>query len=179
MRKIPGGAKISKVIIDNKEPDKPMLSMERVKEYLAMIGQRSILLPLGIALCIFSVAMNIVAEALSVPEDLIGVGGMFSLIAVAVGLFIITGIKYKGYAEVKKKEVYELRGIFSSPSGKIFGIYDINSQRGFWINYHSPVNGIIADSFDEETKTLSFHSEDGKFSVQLKGVLDQSQNAGI
>lgn len=82
-------------------------------------------------------------------------------------------------AEVKKKEVYELRGIFSSPSGKIFGIYDINSQRGFWINYHSPVNGIIADSFDEETKTLSFHSEDGKFSVQLKGVLDQSQNAGI
>ena len=81
--------------------------------------------------------------------------------------------------EVKEKEVYELRGIFSSPSGKIFGIYDVNSQRGFWINYHSPVNGIIADSFDEETKTLSFHSEDGKFSVQLKGVLDQSQNAGI
>ena len=81
--------------------------------------------------------------------------------------------------EVKEKEVYELRGIFSSPSGKIFGIYDVNSQRGFWINYHSPVNGIIADSFDEETKTLSFHSEDGKFSVQLKGVLDQSQNEGI
>jgi len=82
-------------------------------------------------------------------------------------------------AEVKEKEVYELRGIFSSPSGKIFGIYDVNSQKGFWINYHSPVNGIIADSFDEGTKTLSFHSEDGKFSVQLKGILDQSQNAGI
>lgn len=81
--------------------------------------------------------------------------------------------------KVKEKEVYELRGIFSSPSGKIFGIYDVNSQRGFWINYHSPVNGIIADSFDEETKTLSFHSEDGKFSVQLKGVLDKSQNEGI
>ena len=94
---------IQEAVNENPDEDKPMLSMDRVKEYLSMISKRSILLPLGIALCIFSVAMNIVAEALSLPEVLIGVGGMFGMIAVAIGLFIFIGIKYKEYAEIRKK----------------------------------------------------------------------------
>ena len=139
---------IQEAVTENPDEDKPMLSMERVKEYLAMIGQRSILLPLGIALCIFSVAMNIVAEALSVPEDLIGVGGMFSLIAVAVGLFIITAIKYKEYAEVKKKECslsIESAEYVRNERKRFKSTYGLMSSFGIGLCILSVLNPIIFD----------------------------------
>ena len=46
---------ISEAVTENPVEDKPMLSMDRVKEYLSMNNTRAILTPLGIALCILSV----------------------------------------------------------------------------------------------------------------------------
>ena len=95
---------ISEAVTENPVEDKPMLSMDRVKEYLSMNNTRAILTPLGIALCILSVVSPILADILPVDLDIIGAGGLFSLIAIAVGLFIFSGIKNKEYAEVKNKE---------------------------------------------------------------------------
>ena len=95
---------ISEAVTENPVEDKPMLSLDRVKEYLSMNNTRAILTPLGIALCILSVVSPILADILPVDMDIIGVGGMFSLIAIAVGLFIFSGIKNREYAEVKNKE---------------------------------------------------------------------------
>ena len=95
---------ISDAVTENPSEDKPMLSLDRVKEYISMINTKSILLPLGIALCIFSVACNIVADIFQIDLESLGVGGMFSMIAVAVGLFIFSGIKSKEFVEVKRKE---------------------------------------------------------------------------
>lgn len=95
---------ISEAVTENPVEDKPMLSMDRVKEYLSMNNTRAILTPLGIALCILSVVSPILADILPVDLDIIGAGGMFGIIAIAVGLFIFSGIKSKEYAEVKNKE---------------------------------------------------------------------------
>ena len=95
---------ISEAVTENPVEDKPMLSLDRVKEYLSMNNTRAILTPLGIALCILSVVSPILADILPVDLDIIGAGGLFSLIAIAVGLFIFSGIKNKEYAEVKNKE---------------------------------------------------------------------------
>ncbi len=95
---------ISEAVTENPVEDKPMLSMDRVKEYLSMNNTRAILTPLGIALCILSVVSPILADILPVDINIIGAGGMFGIIAIAVGLFIFSGIKNKEYAEVKNKE---------------------------------------------------------------------------
>ena len=95
---------ISEAVTENPVEDKPMLSMDRVKEYLSMNNTRAILTPLGIALCILSVVSPILAGILPVDLDIIGAGGMFGIIAIAVGLFIFSGIKSKEFAEVKNKE---------------------------------------------------------------------------
>ncbi len=95
---------ISEAVTENPVEDKPMLSMDRVKEYLSMNNTRAILTPLGIALCILSVVSPILADILPVDINIIGAGGMFGIIAIAVGLFIFSGIKNKEFAEVKNKE---------------------------------------------------------------------------
>ncbi len=97
---------ITEAVQENPDENKPMLSMQRVKDYITMNNGNSIIAPLGIALCIFSVAMNIVDEIipLGILNGLLGIGGMFGLIAIAVGLFIFSGIRRKEYAEVRNKE---------------------------------------------------------------------------
>lgn len=97
---------ISEAVAENSEESKPMLSMDRVKEYLEMNNQRSILMPLGIALCIFSVAFNIIVDAIPGLSSLepLGVSAMFMSIAGAVVLFIVSGNKKKEFAEIFKKE---------------------------------------------------------------------------
>ena len=95
---------ISEAVTENPVEEKPMLSMDRVKEYLSMNNTRAILIPLGIALCILSVVSPILAEILPDALGVIGAGGMFGIIAIAVGLFIFSGIKSKEFAEVKNKE---------------------------------------------------------------------------
>ena len=90
---------ISEAVTENPDEAKPMLSMDRVKEYLAMVSQRSILLPLGIALCIFSVAFNILADLIpGLDLDALGVSAMFLAIGGAVILFVMSGIKKKEFA---------------------------------------------------------------------------------
>ncbi|MBE7069797.1 MAG: DUF4097 domain-containing protein [Ruminococcaceae bacterium] len=94
---------IGEQVTESPDETKPILSIDRIKSYLSMINQRALLIPIGIALCICCVASPIIAESL--PFDLLGgVGGMFTMIAVAVVLFVLVGIKGKEYTEVRKKE---------------------------------------------------------------------------
>ena len=96
---------ISEAVTENPDENKPMLSMDRIKEYIEMNSQRSILMPLGVALCIFSVAFNILADMVpGLDFHFLGVSGMFLAIAGAVVLFIFSGMKKKEFAEVAKKE---------------------------------------------------------------------------
>ena len=95
---------ISEAVAENPDEDKPMLSLDRVKEYLGMMSQHSILVPLAIGLCIFSVAFNIIADAIPGFPEFLGVICMFLSIGVAVGLFIYEGTKKNEYKEIYKKE---------------------------------------------------------------------------
>ena len=95
---------ISEAVAENPDENKPMLSLDRVKEYLGMMSQHSVLVPLAIALCIFSVAFNIIADAIPGFPEAFGVVLMFLSIGVAVGLFIYEGIRKNEYKEVYTKE---------------------------------------------------------------------------
>ncbi|MCR5383410.1 MAG: DUF4097 domain-containing protein [Saccharofermentans sp.] len=96
---------ISEAVTENPDEAKPMLSMDRVKDYLAMMSKHSIYVPLGIALCIFSVAFNILADIIpGLNLEALGVSSMFLAIGGAVVLFVLSGIKKKEFAEVKRKE---------------------------------------------------------------------------
>ena len=95
---------ISEAVAENPDEDKPMLSLDRVKEYLSMMSQHSMLVPLAIGLCIFSVAFNILADAIPGCPEFVGVLLMFLSLGVAVGLFIYEGIRKNEYKEVYKKE---------------------------------------------------------------------------
>ena len=95
---------ISEAVAENPDEDKPMLSLDRVKEYLSMMSQYSMLVPLAIGLCIFSVAFNIIADAIPGFPEFLGVVCMFLSIGVAVGLFIYEGIRRNEYKEIYAKE---------------------------------------------------------------------------
>lgn len=95
---------ISEAVAENPDENKPMLSLDRVKEYLNMMSQHSMLVPLAIGLCIFSVAFNILADAIPGCPEFVGVLLMFLSLGVAVGLFIYEGIRKNEYKEIYKKE---------------------------------------------------------------------------
>ena len=94
---------IQEAVTENPDEDKPMLSMDRIKEYLGMISQHSVLVPLAIALCIFSVAFNIIADAIPGCPEVIGVIFMFLSIGVAVGLFIFEGLRKRNLMKYIRK----------------------------------------------------------------------------
>ena len=95
---------ISEAVAENPDENKPMLSLDRVKEFLGMISQRSILVPLAIGLCIFSVAFNILADMIPFIPETLGVVAMFLSIGVAVGLFVFEGMRKNEYKEIYAKE---------------------------------------------------------------------------
>lgn len=123
---------IGEQVNESADEDKPILSIDRIKSYLSMINMRALLIPIGIALCICSVAAPIIEEALSIDLEVLGVGGMFTMIAAAVVLFVFAGIKGKEYAEVRRKEcslsiegaeyVRNERSSFKSPYGMLTSI---------------------------------------------------------
>ena len=90
---------ISRIISDTREQgsEKPMLSMDRVREYIATVGTRSLLIPLGVAFCIMSVTTGmmggLVASGNNKVIDVIGGAGFFLLITAAVVLFIMSRSK--------------------------------------------------------------------------------------
>ena len=95
---------ISEEVTENLDESKPMLSMDRVKDYLTMISQRSILVPLAIALCISCIVPPIIGDMLPLLEKVVGPLGLFGFIGIAVGLFVFQGIRRKEYREIYRKE---------------------------------------------------------------------------
>lgn len=95
---------ITEAVTENPDGEKPMLPMERVKAYLNMMSKFSIFMPLGVALCIFSTAMNMLTDLFSLKIALVGIGGMFSLVGVAVVLFVLCGIQRGKFKDIKNKE---------------------------------------------------------------------------
>ena len=139
---------ISEAVTENPTEEKPMLSMDRVKEYLSMVSMKAILTPLGVALCILSIISPILADILPVDVDIVGAGGMFGIIAVAVGLFIFSGLKSKDYAEVKNKECslsIECAEYVRNERRGFKSTYGLMSSFGIGLCILSIINPIIVD----------------------------------
>lgn len=94
--------------IKNAAPDKPMLTMERVKEYIATVSIRSLMIPLGVALCIMSITGGIASEIVggsNAVADVLGSCTFFVMIAVAIVLFITSRSKNKAFEDINQNAV--------------------------------------------------------------------------
>lgn len=100
---------ISQIIRDNKEPDKPILSFERVKEFISAVSARSVLIASGVGLCIMSIMTWPTASLISFGNDkvtgVLGTVGFFAFIAAAVVFFIISASKNSDFKEINKDTV--------------------------------------------------------------------------
>ncbi|MCR4695141.1 MAG: permease prefix domain 1-containing protein [Pseudobutyrivibrio sp.] len=96
---------IADQMTEEKRDTRPVLPMEKAKEYIEIQGQKGNLVSFGVFLCITSVLSPIIFGISDL--DLIvnfGIAGMFIMIAVAVILFIIAGSK-GDFKEIEKKTV--------------------------------------------------------------------------
>ena len=140
---------ITEAVTENPDEDKPMLSMDRVKDYLTMNSQRSILAPLGIGLCIFAPAFTILADMLHLNVGAIGVSLMFLAVAAAVILFIMSANKKKEYSEVRKKQCslsIECAEYVRSERRSFKSSYGLMSSFGIGLCILSIVNPMIIGS---------------------------------
>lgn len=140
---------IGEQVTESADEAKPMLSMDRVKEYLNMISQRSILIPLGIALCIFCSAFNIIADMTPLIPETMGVSAMFLAIAAAVILFVIARGKRKEFNEIYDKQVslsIESAEYVRSERKRFRSGYGLMSSIGIGLCILSVVNPIIIGS---------------------------------
>ncbi|MDR0742522.1 MAG: hypothetical protein LBE98_03600 [Puniceicoccales bacterium] len=75
---------------------------------------------------------------------------------------------------------YELRGILIRDNVRLFNIYNPTNNRSKWVKQGDSRDQMVIDSFDERSKTLYFHTSDGKsFSVKPKNTLNGLHGSGI
>ncbi|MDR1890775.1 MAG: hypothetical protein LBQ23_01140 [Puniceicoccales bacterium] len=75
---------------------------------------------------------------------------------------------------------YELRGILIKDNIRVFNIYNQVDGRYKWVKQGDGRGQIVIDSFDEYSKTLYFHTSDGKsYAVRLKNTLNSLNALGI
>lgn len=95
---------------DNKNP---LMSLKEVQEYLASYAKAAKTISLGVVLCILGVSLLLLFQQLSVDnifrtalvldgDDLFGLIPLFGFIAVAVGLFIHSGMSLSKYQNVSQ-----------------------------------------------------------------------------
>lgn len=93
--------------------DSPLMSMKEVQEYLSLYTRAAKAIALGVALCILGVSLLLLFEQLyndnifrSVlimdGDDLFGLISLFLFVAIAVGLFIQSGMSLSKYENVSK-----------------------------------------------------------------------------
>lgn len=83
------------------EPRRQII-MDEAKDYLLAKKNNGLLVAMGVMLCIMSVTGPIVTDAFNLPDS-IGVLLMFSMVAIAVGLFVYGGIIFGKWDYIKKE----------------------------------------------------------------------------
>ena len=89
-----------------REAEKPrrFISMDEVKSYLESEKRNGILVGIGVMLCIMCVVPPILGEFLwQLGAEKFGVIGLFLFIAVAVGLFVFSGVRGSDWDFIKKE----------------------------------------------------------------------------
>ena len=90
------------------EPPLRKVSMEEANAFLQANEKRSLLIPIGVALCIISFVPTIILDCFASTRNLtdcIVAPLLFILIAAAVGLFIISGHKMQPYGYLNREGI--------------------------------------------------------------------------
>ncbi|MDR2628883.1 MAG: hypothetical protein LBC30_02760 [Puniceicoccales bacterium] len=75
---------------------------------------------------------------------------------------------------------YELRGILIRDDVRLFNIHNPTNNKSKWVRQGDGRAQMVIDSFDDHSKTLYFHTLDGKsFSIKLKDTLNNLNGLGI
>lgn len=140
---------------DSREEQK--LSFEQAKNYLTVNEDFGLKIGLGVALCILSPVVSCIvdplAEAGYLPvklADMTGAIALFLMVAVAVGIFITSGISFGKYEDIKKKKVvldYGTRQAVTKQYEKFHQLFGTRIAVGVILCILSIVPSIVCDTF--------------------------------
>lgn len=81
------------------------LSIEEIKKYIRAYNMKSILIAIGVFLCIISPIFPIIGDMIGFTFiENIMVAVMLAVIAIAVGFFVLSGIMLKQFDDIKYKQ---------------------------------------------------------------------------
>ncbi len=86
------------------ESPRRFVSMDEVERYFVDAKRRAFMIGIGVLLCITCVIHPIIADSLGSQYEKFGVAGMFISIAVAVGLFVFSGIVGSQWDYITKEQ---------------------------------------------------------------------------
>lgn len=87
------------------ESPRRFVSAAEVEDYLATMKRKALMVGIGVMLCICSVTCPIILDEVANGDfsEFYGAMGMFAAIAIAVGLFVFSGIMSSGWEFLKKE----------------------------------------------------------------------------
>lgn len=94
---------IKEVIVNQPEIDYRMVSMDEVKNYLNDKNRFGLMIAIGVYLCITSVCGFFLCEAFHLDNEILGIIYLFFSIAIAVGLFVYSGMSMSKWDFLEKE----------------------------------------------------------------------------
>ena len=158
------------------EPPLRKVSMEEANRFLAVNKKRSVLTPLGVALCILGAVPTILIECFDKTEklaDMLGAPLLFIMVAIGVALFIISGQKMKPYDYLSKEGIdteYGVSGMAGDKKAKYEPKHTIFIVVGVILLILSFIPTIIIDAAFPDSSTADSVSGALFFGMVALGV---------
>lgn len=133
-------------------PDKRILTLDETRHYIRTCSKRSLLIALGVMLCIISPIFPIIGDMVDIliVENII-ISLMFVTIAVAVAMFIFASTFLKDYAYIMKHTCvldYQASQYVQNEKERMKPIYSICLAIGVLLCIVCVIPPIIMDSFN-------------------------------
>ena len=94
---------VEKVHEREQEQPRRFVNSKEIQEYLSSEAKAAWMIGLGVFLCITSAMYPALTDSIKAVSENLGIAGLFISIAIAVGLFVYTGVSRKEWAFLKKE----------------------------------------------------------------------------
>lgn len=130
------------------------LSIEEIKKYIRAYNVKSILIAIGVFLCIISPIFPIIGDMIGITFiENIMVAVMLAVIAIAVGFFVLSGIMLKQFDDIKYKQCrvdYQSASYIQNECDHMRTIHSLCLSIGVALCVMSVIPPIIIDALNFE-----------------------------
>lgn len=145
------------------EDDRPemKLTLEQAKNYISMQTDFGVKIGIGVVLCILSPVISCITEALAMGgfisehiSEAFGSVSLFLMVAVAVGIFVTSGISMSKYEDYKKCRIlldYGTKTLITEQFEKYSKVFGTKIATGIVLCILSVIPTVLLDTFFEGT----------------------------